>query len=64
MARTCVAHFAALKRRNTRATASSRSVSRNAAQQCGQTRVSPLQRGEMRYARTHHARTIKWRAHA
>eukprot|EP00974_Lingulodinium_polyedra_P011398 1100224-Lingulodinium_polyedra.AAC.1 len=44
-------------------TASPRNVARNAAQQCGHTRVRPLQRGEMRHARTPHARTIKWRAH-
>eukprot|EP00974_Lingulodinium_polyedra_P007589 722176-Lingulodinium_polyedra.AAC.1 len=63
MARTRVAHSAALKRRNARVTVSSRNVSLNAAQQCGQTRASQLQRGKMRYARTHHARTLTWCAH-
>eukprot|EP00974_Lingulodinium_polyedra_P022028 2125850-Lingulodinium_polyedra.AAC.1 len=32
-------------------------LSTNAAQRCGRTHVSPLQRGGMRNARAHHART-------
>eukprot|EP00974_Lingulodinium_polyedra_P108531 10504400-Lingulodinium_polyedra.AAC.1 len=63
MARACVAHFAALKRRTARLTAPLCSMCQNAARQCGQTRALPLQRGEMRHARAHHARTISWRAH-
>eukprot|EP00974_Lingulodinium_polyedra_P025220 2437833-Lingulodinium_polyedra.AAC.1 len=55
----CAAHVAALKQRNTRLTASSRTISRTAAERCGHTRASSLQRGEMRHARTHHVRTIK-----
>eukprot|EP00974_Lingulodinium_polyedra_P026695 2573626-Lingulodinium_polyedra.AAC.1 len=53
----CGAHFAALKRRTARSNTSPCSVSKNAPQRCSQTRGAPLQGGEMRHARTHHART-------
>eukprot|EP00974_Lingulodinium_polyedra_P007522 715328-Lingulodinium_polyedra.AAC.1 len=53
--RACVAHFGALKPRHARLTASSCSVSNNAAQRSGQTRVPPFQRGKMRRA----ARTMR-----
>eukprot|EP00974_Lingulodinium_polyedra_P017934 1738817-Lingulodinium_polyedra.AAC.1 len=46
-----------------RLTASLRNIPRHAARRRGQKRVPPLQRGATRRRRTHHARTISWRAH-
>eukprot|EP00974_Lingulodinium_polyedra_P083376 8071873-Lingulodinium_polyedra.AAC.1 len=45
------------------ATISLCNVSGDTEEQCGRTRVSPMQRDKLRHVRAHHARTMQWRVH-